>query len=118
MEPPLQGEAVPVREVVCSLLTDLFSLLFPLCPPGNEAAPGMVPACHTLLPLPSALSRGSPDPAGCGEGGRDGRSFSSRVMGKEQAAREPEALGRGWHTLHLLLPEDTAEELPQGTGRL
>ncbi|XP_048969847.1 alpha-1,6-mannosylglycoprotein 6-beta-N-acetylglucosaminyltransferase B isoform X1 [Canis lupus baileyi] len=34
-----KGEAVPVREVVCSLLTDLFSLLFPLCPPGNEAAP-------------------------------------------------------------------------------
>lgn len=105
-----------MREVVCSLLTDLFSLLFPLCPPGNEAAPGMVPACHTLLPLPSALSRGSPDPWGAGR--RGGMGGHSRVMPKEQAAREPEALGRGWHTLHLLLPEDTTEELPQDAGRL
>ena len=99
----------------CSLTCSLFSFLCALLATRQLQVWCLLATLSSLL---SALSRGSPDPAGCGEGGRDGRSFSSRVMRKDQAAREPEVLGRGWHTLHLLLPEDTAEELPQGTGRL
>lgn len=47
-------------DVTAHLAADLFSL-FSLCPPGNEAAPGMVTAACSfhLLPLP-ALHRVSP----------------------------------------------------------
>lgn len=68
MDPSLRAkslqEAPSVWDVTAHLATDLFSLLFSLCPPGNEAAPGMVTtACSFhVLPLP-ALQRVSPGDA-------------------------------------------------------
>lgn len=53
-------EAPSVQDVTTYLATDLFSLLFSLCPAGNEAAPGMVTVCRMFLPPPAALRRVSP----------------------------------------------------------
>lgn len=44
---------LPVWEAACSPVTDLVSLLFSLCPAGNEAAPGMVTLCRVLPPPPA-----------------------------------------------------------------
>ena len=78
-------EAPSVWDVTAHLATDLFSLLFSLCPPGNEAAPGMVTVCRMFLPRPAAPCSPEGLPLGCSQVGLSG--LGSTVDGPDQGGR-------------------------------